>query len=806
MFNRFSERAKQAIQIANNEAKDMKHHYIGTEHVVLGVIKTTDGNGSKLLKKMDVEYDVLKKEIMGSVGEGHSLETAKGYTPRAKRSFEAAFIEARRFKHSYVETEHLLLGVLRDADSVATKILAGHGVTFESLFEEILKYIGITDENKTEKLSKEKKSESLLEKYGRDLTQLARDQKLDPVIGRESEISRMIQVLSRRTKNNPCMIGEPGVGKTAVVEGLAQQISVGDIPEILKNKRVISLDMGIILAGAKYRGEFEERLTGVIEEIETDGNVILFIDEMHTIIGAGGAEGAIDASNILKPALARGYLQAVGATTLNEYKKHVEKDAAFERRFQPIIVEEPSEEEAILILKGLRDRYEAHHKVTITDEAIEASVVLSSRYISDRFLPDKAVDVMDEAASRIKLQVATQPEDLQVLEQNIEKIQIDKEKAVEEQAFEEAALLRDQEKTLIEELQDLKELWKNRQASNEIVTYEDIAHIVSVWTGVPVQKIGMEESERLLNLEEVLHKRVIGQDEAIGVVSKALRRARVGLKNPNRPVGSFVFLGPTGVGKTELCKTLAEVLFGDECALIRLDMSEYMEKHAVSKLIGSPPGYVGFEDGGQLTEKIRRKPYAVLLLDEIEKAHTDVFNILLQVLDEGRLTDAKGRTVDFKNTIIVLTSNIGVERIKKHRPLGFANSNKEPNEAHENMRQKLLDEMKHVFRPEFMNRLDEIVVFHSITKDNAEAILDVLMVDLSQRLKGLNLKITLSSELKTLLLEEGFSEEYGARPIKRVITRYIEDALSEAMLKGNVAEGDVLEAYIIDDKVQFKPI
>jgi len=801
MFDRFSERAIKTVDEAACEAKKMKHHYIGTEHIVLGVMKIEEGSGSKLLKNMGVDYAVLYDAILESVGAGENEVAVEGYTPRAKRSFENAFIEMRRFKKKYIETDHLLLGVLRDADSVATGIMKNYNVTYEIIFEEMITQM--SESEVEEKPEKQKKATSLVEKYGRDLTELAKDRKLDPVIGREDEINRMIQVLSRRTKNNPCMIGEPGVGKTAVVEGLAQKIADGDIPEILKNKRVVSFDMATILAGAKYRGEFEERLTRVVEEIEISGNIILFIDELHTIIGAGGAEGAIDASNILKPVLARGGLQAIGATTLGEYRKYVEKDAALERRFQPIVVEEPTVEDTIAILKGLRDRYEAHHKVKITDDALIAAVKLSNRYIQDRFLPDKAVDVMDEAASRIKLQVATQPEDIQFIEQAIEKLSSEKEVAVEEQAYEKAAELRDREEGLLSELENLKSDWKADQNNNEIVTADSVAHIVSIWTGIPVKKIAMEESERLLDLETAMHKRIVGQDEAVDVVSKAIRRARVGLKQPNRPIGSFVFLGPTGVGKTELCKTLAEVIFGEANALIRIDMSEYMEKHAVSKMIGSPPGYIGFEEGGQLTEKIRRRPYSVLLLDEIEKAHPDVFNILLQILDDGRLTDAKGRVVDFKNTIIVMTSNVGVEKIKKQKVLGFSSDSNRDSFSYDNMRDKLLEEVKHSFRPEFINRIDEIVVFHHLLKKHVRGILDVLMKDLSKRLSEMKIIIELSDDVEVMLLEKGYSEEYGARPLKRTITKYIEDTLSEALLRGEVLEGSHIVAELVDGQVRY---
>lgn len=792
IFDRFSEVSRRVVGQSMEEARSLKHHYIGTEHLLLGLLQIEGTRAHLILTEAGMSYEAVRNAIISTVGLGEQPVDVEGYTPRAKRSFEAAFVEARRFRLNTVEPEQLLLGILRDQDSFAAKAMASIGVTYEVAFATLLKQMGQSAPRGEEGMpygTAEKAPQTQLEKYGRDLTALARDGKLDPVIGREDEIRRVIQVLSRRTKNNPCLIGEPGVGKTAVVEGLAQQIATGVITDILKNKRVISLDMAIILAGAKYRGEFEERLTKVVEEIKNDGNIILFIDEMHTIIGAGNAEGAIDASNILKPALARGELQAVGATTLDEYKKYVERDAALERRFQPITVEEPTVAQTIEILKGLRDRYEAHHKVKITDAALAAAAELSNRYISGRFLPDKAVDLVDEAASRIKLQVNLHPEEIAVMEAELAVLQKQKDQAVLNQKYEEAANYRDLERQKQEQLEQVKLRWQKNQMPHEVVTEEDIAHIVALWTGIPVQKLAIEESEKLMTMESVLHQRVVGQEEAVSAVCRAIRRARVGLKSPNRPIGTFIFLGPTGVGKTELSKALAEALFGDEKAMVRVDMSEYMEKHSVSKLIGSPPGYIGYDEGGQLTEKVRRKPYSVVLFDEIEKAHPDVFNLLLQMLDDGRLTDARGRVVDFKNVVIVLTSNIGAERIKKQKTLGFASSTGGAKD-YENMKDRLMEELKAHFRPEFLNRIDDIVVFHALDRADVRQIVDIFANDLAKRLEALNLAVTVDDGARDFLLKEGYSEEYGARLLKRVMTKLVEDKLSEAILTGKISRGD----------------
>ncbi|GMA50494.1 ATP-dependent Clp protease ATP-binding subunit ClpC [Alicyclobacillus contaminans] len=715
---------------------------------------------------------------------------------------ELSIDEARKLNHTYVGTEHILLGLIREGEGVAARVLANLNISLNKARQQVLQLLG--GEHVDAGGDKDSAAGTpTLDSLARDLTQMARDGKLDPVIGRSTEIERVIQVLSRRTKNNPVLIGEPGVGKTAIAEGLAQRIVAGDIPETLRNKRVMVLDMGTVVAGTKYRGEFEDRLKKITEEIRHAGNVILFIDELHTLIGAGGAEGAIDASNILKPALARGELQCIGATTLDEYRKHIEKDAALERRFQPITVDQPSPEEAVLILKGLRDRYEAHHRVKITDEALESAVRLSDRYITDRFLPDKAIDLIDEAASRVRLQSHTAPPNLKELEAQLEKVRNEKDAAVQSQEFEKAAAMRDQEQKLKQELESRKNEWKRMQDDNDIkVTAEDIAHIVAAWTGIPVKQLAEEESERLLNMEKILHDRVIGQQEAVQAVSRAIRRARAGLKDPKRPIGSFIFLGPTGVGKTELARALAAAMFGDEDAMIRIDMSEYMERHTTSRLVGAPPGYVGYEEGGQLTEKVRRKPYSVVLLDEVEKAHPEVFNILLQVLDDGRLTDGKGRTVDFRNTVIIMTSNVGAEMIRKGSSLGFR-----PDTAnqYDDMKTKVMDELKKSFRPEFLNRIDEIIVFHPLNESEIGEIVDLLVRELQKRLEEQDIRFQLTDKAKAFLAKEGFDPQYGARPLKRAIQRHIEDKLSEALLAGKVKRGDRVTIDADDTGLVIQP-
>ncbi|NPV74167.1 MAG: ATP-dependent Clp protease ATP-binding subunit [Pelotomaculum sp.] len=792
MFGRFTERAQKVLMFAQEEAKSASYPYVGTEHLLLGLIREGEGVAARALASLGVDADKVRAAV------AQMVEPAKGQppvelvlTPRAKRVLELSVDEARRMGHNYVGTEHLLLGLIREGEGVAAQILNAFGADYRKVRTIVAQLHGGQAQPAGQAPGKFKGGQTpTLDQFGRDLTALAREDKLDPVVGREKEIERVIQVLSRRTKNNPVLIGEPGVGKTAIAEGLAQRIVAGNVPEILANKRVVTLDMGSLVAGTKYRGEFEERLKKVIEEIRQAGNIIMFIDELHTLVGAGAAEGAIDAANILKPALARGELQCIGATTLDEYRKHIEKDAALERRFQPITVVEPTVEETIQILRGLRDKYEAHHRVRITDAALEAAAKLSSRYITDRFLPDKAIDLVDEAGSRVRLQAFVPPPDLKELEKKLEVLQKEKEAAVNGQEFEKAAELRDQEQKVRAELESLRESWKQRQGGTELVVdEEDIAHIVSSWTGIPVKKLAEEESERLLKMEEVLHQRVVGQDEAIRAVSRAIRRARAGLKDPKRPIGSFIFLGPTGVGKTELARALAEVLFGSEDAMVRIDMSEYMEKFAVSRLVGAPPGYVGYEEGGQLTEAVRRRPYTVVLLDEIEKAHPDVFNILLQVMEDGRLTDAKGRTVDFRNTVIIMTSNVGIQTIKREATLGFRTGDQKE-KGYEAMKSKVMEELRRTFRPEFLNRVDEIIVFHALTPEHIREIVDLMLKEVAARMKENEIEIEVTDAAKDLLAKEGFDEAYGARPLRRAVQRMVEDRLSEDFLKGVFKRGD----------------
>ncbi|WP_284679877.1 ATP-dependent Clp protease ATP-binding subunit [Aceticella autotrophica] len=805
MFGRFTEKAQKVLYQAQEEARAFYHNYVGTEHILLGLIKEDDGIAARVLKNLGVTYEDTRSRVESLIGMGNIPGDVVGYTPRAKRVLELSFAEARRLNTNYIGTEHILLGLIREGEGVAVRILMEAGVDFNRAKEEIIKMVSEEPSGGQDKGQKLKSTNTPnLNQFGRDLTELAREGKLDPVIGREKEIERVIQILSRRTKNNPCLIGEPGVGKTAVAEGLAEAIVEGRIPEILKDKRIVTLDMASMVAGTKYRGEFEDRLKNILNEVIKAGNVILFIDEMHTIIGAGAAEGAIDASNILKPALARGEIQVIGATTIDEYRKHVEKDPALERRFQPIYVEEPTVEETILILKGLRDRYEAHHRVTITDEAIEAAAKLSHRYITDRFLPDKAIDLIDEAASRVRLKTVTAPPEIKELEDKINMLNKEKEEAIRTQEYEKAAKIRDEEQKIKEQLNKMKSKWEqNSFVKEKSVGPEEISQIVSLWTGIPVKKLEEEESERLLHLEEVLHQRVIGQDEAVEAVARAIRRARVGLKDPKRPIGSFIFLGPTGVGKTELTRALAEAMFGDESAMIRFDMSEYMEKHTVSRLVGSPPGYVGYEEGGQLTEKVRRKPYSVVLFDEIEKAHPDVFNILLQILEDGRLTDSKGRTVDFKNTVIIMTSNVGAKFIMKQSTLGFMPAKNADITSYEKMKENVLEELKKVFRPEFLNRVDDIIVFHQLTKDDIRKIIDIMIDELNKRLKENNIMLEFTDDAKEELLKEGFDVTYGARPLRRAIQKVVENELSELMLKGEVKSGDKLLVTVKDGKFDY---
>ena len=810
MKGRYTERAEKVLAIANSEAKRMGHQVVGTEHILLGLIQEGEGIAAQALTGMGLDLVKIRGQVEQIAGVGQPFTGEVGLTPRVKRVLELANEETHRQDVNYIGTEHLLLGLIMEGEGIAARILANLNVSPEKVWKQVVKLLGgELDEAAIPAPNSISPSKNVgpantpaLNEFGRDLTVQAREGRLDPVIGREKEIERVIQVLSRRTKNNPALIGEPGVGKTAIAEGLAQSIVSNKVPEILLNKRVITLDLSAMVAGSKYRGEFEERLKKVMEEIRVDGNIILFIDELHTLIGAGAAEGAIDAANILKPALARGELQCIGATTLEEYRKYIEKDSALERRFQPIKVGEPTVEEAILILRGLRDRYEAHHRVKITDEALEAAARLSDRYISDRFLPDKAIDLMDEAASRVRLASFTAPPDLRLLEEETERLKKEKEAAVSSQEFEKAAQIRDQEHKLRVELAEQREAWQNQRYKDSAqVTADDIAQIVASWTGIPVKKLAQEESERLLHLEEILHQRLIGQEDAVTAVARAVRRARAGLRDPKRPIGSFIFLGPTGVGKTELGRALAEAMFGDEKALIRIDMSEYMEKHAVSRLVGAPPGYIGHDEGGQLTEAVRRKPYSIVLLDEIEKAHPEVFNILLQVLEDGRLTDTKGRIVNFRNTVIIMTSNVGSSFLKKEA-MGFA-AKKDEKTDYKNMHGQVMAELKRTFRPEFLNRIDELVVFHALQEEHLEKITEILMRQVNNRLGEHGLELQVEKSAILLIAKEGNDPVFGARPLRRAIQRLIEDALSEKILKGEFKSGDIIRVEAEDGKIKF---
>ncbi|WP_058486911.1 ATP-dependent Clp protease ATP-binding subunit [Defluviitalea phaphyphila] len=811
MMGKFTKRAQEALEAAQQVAIELGHGYVGTEHLLLGLLRGVDSVAAKALSNQGVtERDIIHK-LQSIIGSGDiTISDSIDFTPRAKRVIEMSLREALKMGTGYIGTEHLLLALLRETDSVAVRLLISSGVDPQKIYEDIMNMLGEGNKGQeggsiNQGAKRTGKSNTpTLDQFSRDLTVMAREQKFDPIIGRDKEIERVIQVLSRRTKNNPCLVGEPGVGKTAIAEGLAQKIVEGNIPEILKNKRVVSLDLSAMVAGSKYRGEFEDRIKKALDEIRASGDVILFIDELHTIIGAGAAEGAIDASNILKPSLARGEIQVIGATTLDEYRKYIEKDAALERRFQPVKVEQPTEEEAIEILKGLRDKYEAHHQVHITDGAIEAAVRLSSRYITDRFLPDKAIDLVDEAASRVRLRTFTAPPIVKELEEKLEELEKEKEAAIKTEEYEKAGEIKKKQNEIKAKLEKEKDTWKaSNTKSNQIVTEEEIADIVSSWTGIPVKKLAEEESERLKHMEEILHKRVVGQEEAVKAVSRAIRRGRVGLKDPKRPIGSFLFLGPTGVGKTELTKALAEALFGDENAMIRVDMSEYMEKHSVSKLIGSPPGYVGYEEGGQLSEKIRRKPYSVILFDEIEKAHPDVFNILLQVLDDGHITDNQGRRIDFKNTVLIMTSNIGARNIVAPKRLGFNFADDEA-KNYEDMKKNVMDEVKRLFRPEFINRIDEIIVFHPLTKEDIKQIVSIMVNQLAKRIeKNMKITIQITEEAKEYLAKEGFDQAYGARPLRRAIQSKIEDRLAEEILDGKIKEGDTVKIDLLEDKLVF---
>ena len=810
-FQGFTEKANNALNLAVQSAQEFGHSYVGTEHVLLGLLKEGSGVACTALTNCGVTAEAIEQKIRaGSYSGAQTTLSPNDFTPRTKRVLRSAVAVSAKVGQNYVGTEHLLIALLSDSDSYAVSFLNDAGIGINQIVSSLQNSMGGKSNpnggfgNETQGFEPgEQQGGSALDKFGRDLTKAAKNGEIDPVIGREKEIERVIQILSRRTKNNPVLIGEPGVGKTAVAEGLALEISKGNVPEILKDKRVVALDLTGMVAGAKYRGDFEERIKAAIDEVKNSGDVILFIDELHTIIGAGAAEGSADAANILKPSLARGDFQVIGATTLNEYRKYIEKDAALERRFQPVKIGEPTQEQAIEILKGLRDSYEAHHKVKITDEAIEAAVKLSSRYIADRYLPDKAIDLIDEGASKVRLASMTSPDNIKELEEKVENLENEKSSAVNEQDFERAAKLRDEQKEIQEKLDAARKDWQERRFENSgEVDAEIIAKIVSDWTGIPVVQLTKEESERLLNMEQVLHERVVGQDEAVTAVAKAIRRGRVGLKDPKRPVGSFIFLGPTGVGKTELCKALAQAMFGDENAMLRLDMSEYMEKHTVSKLIGSPPGYVGFDEGGQLTEKVRRKPYSVVLFDEIEKAHPDVFNMLLQILEDGRLTDSQGRTVDFKNTVIIMTSNVGARLITdKQKALGFTQETKE--EKQEDIRSLVLGELKKVFRPEFLNRVDDIIVFHKLSQDEIKQIAGKMLDNLAKRLAAMNISITFTDEAITAIADKGFDDSYGARPLRRAIQSEIEDALSEKMLDGEISENSSVTCDYKDGKFTF---
>ena len=813
MMQRFTDDAQRVLSFAQEAALELGHDYVGTEHVLIGLIKIKNGVAAKALNELGLSAETIIEDVEEHIGRGNKKASSVYMTPRVKHVLELAVEVANHMNHNYVGTEHILLGLLSDGGGVAVGILRNHNIRANDIVDTIRTILGSSDSaSHSAEDRKDNSSLGELADFGTDLNESAKQGKIDPVIGRDKEIARVIQILSRRTKNNPVLIGEPGVGKTAIAEGLAQRIVNGNVPEILRNKRIISLSISSMLAGAKYRGEFEERLKKAIDEVQKHDDMIIFIDEIHTLVGAGATEGAMDAANILKPALARGEFQVVGATTLDEYKKHIEKDAALERRFQPVLVGEPSEEDALEILKGLRDRYEAFHKAKITDEALEAAVSLSSRYITDRFLPDKAIDVVDEAASKVRMKVFSAAPDVKALETQLADVKKEKEAAVTAQEFEKAAEMRDEEKRIEKEINDKKKAAKENSDAKLVVTDEDIASVVAQWTGIPVSKIAQEESESLLHLEEELHKRVIGQDEAVVAVSKAVRRARAGLKDPKRPIGSFLFLGPTGVGKTELARALAVALFGDETAMIRLDMSEYMEKHTVSRLVGAPPGYVGYEEGGQLTDAVRRKPYSVILLDEVEKAHADFFNILLQVLDDGRLTDSQGRTVDFRNTVIIMTSNLGAKALRKDSPeLGFLAAKKADSNTEDvsvvnfkEAKKSVMDSVKRHFRPEFLNRIDEMIVFHALTSNDLKQIVTILMDTVVKRLGDMGLSLEISPAAMDLLVKEGSDFSMGARPLKRAIQRLIEDPISDLILQGNAPEGAIIKADVEDEHIVVK--
>ncbi len=812
MQNRFTKKAIEALEAADKASKELGHGYIGTEHILIGLLSVEDCLASSILKNHGVSLEKLKEliEQLISPSNGINIREPEGYTPRAKRVLDASYREAVRFRATLVGTEHILIAIIKETDSIAARLLNTIGVNVQKLYVDILLAMGEDGNLYKEEFqngkprNKGKSTTPTLNQYSRDLTELAKEGKLDPVIGREEEIQRVIQILSRRTKNNPCLIGEPGVGKTAIAEGLAIKIIEGNVPDTIQNKRVLTLDLSGMVAGSKYRGEFEERIKRVLAEVKNDGKVLLFLDELHTIIGAGGAEGAIDASNILKPSLARGEIQLIGATTIDEYRKYIEKDAALERRFQPVMVDEPSEEETIKILKGLRDRYEKHHGVKISEDALVAAVRMSSRYLNDRFLPDKAIDLIDEASSRVRLGIYSAPKELKEIEEELEKLEQEKENAIVSEAYEKAGEIKKKQLKKEEKKNKIIAKWEKEKSSVKLFVDENqIAEIVSNWTKIPVKKLEQEEAERLRNLEGILHERVVGQEEAVSAVSKAIRRGRVGLKDPKRPIGSFLFLGPTGVGKTELSKALAEAMFGSENTIIRIDMSEYMEKHSVSKLIGSPPGYVGYEEGGQLSEKVRRNPYSVILFDEIEKAHPDVFNILLQVLDDGHITDAQGRKVNFKNTILIMTSNAGAESIISPKKLGFTTVENEK-ENYEQMKENVMGEVKRIFKPEFLNRIDEIIVFHALNKENIRAIVSIMSdVMIKRTKKQMDITVILEDSAKDYIVEKGYDEKFGARPLRRALQSKIEDRLAEGILDGKVKKGDTVTISYEKEELKF---
>lgn len=814
MQGKFTKKAQEVLQRAQEAALKLGNKYVGTEHILLGLTLVNDSVAAKALEAQEVTYHQVMEKIQAMTGGASAYYIPADFTPRAKRVVEFSVQEAFRMGTGYVGTEHILIALIRETDNIAVRIMVSLGINMQRLFDDIMHMLGEKEGQNNGALgmnpqadAAEKSATETLDKFSRNLTDMAKKNKFDPIVGRDNEIERIIQILSRRTKNNPCLVGDPGVGKTAIVEGLAQRIAEGNVPDTLKQKKIVSLDLSAMVAGSKYRGEFEERMKKALDEVKADGNIILFVDEIHTIIGAGAAEGAIDASNILKPSLARGEIQLIGATTLEEYRKHIEKDAAFERRFQPVKVEEPDESAAIAMLQALRDKYEVHHKVTIADDAIEAAVKLSARYISDRFLPDKAIDLIDEAASRLRLKTYTAPADVAALEEKLAEMEKEKEAAIKTEEFEKAAEIKRAQDSLREQWKEAKKAWENKkEEQNQIVTREEVAEVVSKWTGVPLQSLQTEESQRLLHLEETLHQRVIGQDEAVRALAKAIRRGRIGLKDPNRPIGSFLFLGPTGVGKTELSKALAEALFGDENAMIRIDMSEYMEKHSVSRMVGSPPGYVGYEEGGQLSEKVRRNPYSVVLFDEIEKASPDVFNILLQVLDDGHITDGQGRKVDFKNTVIIMTSNAGARSIAEPKRMGFT-SVETAEQDYAYMKKSVMDEVRHIFKPEFLNRIDDMIVFHALGKEDVLEIVKLIAKQVSKRIaESLQMTVTFTDKALEKIAEEGYDKAYGARPLRRAIQSNIEDAFAEEYLMGNFQTGDKVSVGVKPNGFSFRVV